>query len=158
MAEIIDVEIINPFIQGTMKVMSEAAQINLKMGKPSVKSLSFTDDKLRIIVGITGQMTGNVIISLSMENAKKIASAMMTGMPVEELNDMAKSAISELGNMIMGTSSTIIAGKGLLTDITPPVIERGESYMDVKNLSNICIPMLLGEETFMELNIVVKKN
>lgn len=158
MAEIIDVEIINPFIQGTMKVMSEAAQINLKMGKPSVKSLSFTDDKLRIIVGITGQMTGNVIISLSMENAKKTASAMMMGMPVEELNDMAKNAISELGNMIMGTSSTIIAGKGLLTDITPPVIERGESYMDVKNLSNICIPMLLGEETFMELNIVVKKN
>lgn len=153
-----DAEIINPFIMGAKKVMQEAAQINLNVGKPYVRNLNFTDDALRIIIGITGQMTGQVIISMPINNAKKIASNMMMGMSVAELDDMAISAISELGNMIMGTSSTIVASNGIVTDITPPVIERGTTYMDVKDFQNICIPMIFEENVFLELNIIAKKN
>lgn len=154
---VIDVEIINPFLMGTKKVMTEAAQLDLTIGKPYIRNLSFNDNVVRIIIGLTGGMTGQVIFAIPTENAKKAASNMMMGMPVEELDDMAISAISELGNMIMGTSSTIIANNGIITDITPPVIERGTSYMDVKDFQNICIPLLMANETFLELNVVAKK-
>lgn len=153
----IDAEIINPFLMGAKKVLLEAAQLNLTIGKPYVRNLSFNSDIVRIIIGITGQMTGQVIIAIPVENAKQTASNMMMGMPVDDLNDMAISAISELGNMIMGTSSTIIADKGIITDITPPVIERGTSYMDVKDFQNICVPLFNNNDMFLELNIVAKK-
>ncbi len=44
------------------------------------------------------------------------------GMPVTELDDMATSAISELGNMIMGNAATIFSTKGIVIDITPPTV------------------------------------
>ncbi len=47
------------------------------------------------------------------------------GMPVTELDDMAMSAISELGNMIMGNAATIFSTKGIVIDITPPTVCRG---------------------------------
>ena len=42
-----------------------------------------------------------------------MASKMMMGMPVTALDDMSISAISELGNMIMGNAATILLNKGI---------------------------------------------
>ena len=152
-----NVEIINPFIAGAKKVLNDAAQIDLGIGKPYVRDLNFNDSSLRIIIGITGEMTGQVVIAIPIENALKVASNMMMGMSVPELDDMSLSALSELGNMIMGTASTILSESKVLTDITPPVLERGIVKMDIKNFENVCVPMTLDGNTFLELNIIAKK-
>jgi hypothetical protein len=52
------------------------------------------------------------VISLSKETALSVASLMMGGMLVTELDDLSKSAISELGNMIMGNTATILQAEG----------------------------------------------
>ena len=44
------------------------------------------------------------IVVMGMNTAKDIASRMMMGMPVVELDAMARSALSELGNMMMGNA------------------------------------------------------
>lgn len=54
-----------------------------------------------------GEMKGQVILAIRENNAKDIASRMMFGMPVNELDEMASSALNELGNMIMGNTATI---------------------------------------------------
>ena len=81
---------------------------------------------------------------------------MMMGMPVENLDDMAISAISELGNMIMGTAATMLSENGVIIDITPPVVELGTVFMNMKSFQNVCVPLLLDNEMYMELNIIVK--
>jgi chemotaxis protein CheX len=49
---------------------------------------------------------------INQATAKKIASIMMTGRPVETLDDMAQSAISELANMISANAMTIVGQNG----------------------------------------------
>ncbi|MGN0317157.1 MAG: chemotaxis protein CheX [Lachnospira sp.] len=156
MAEI-NVECINPFLMAASSILRDACQMELKIGKPYVKTTEFDSNSVIIMIGVTGEMRGQVIIGMRMEEACQIASKMMMGMPVNELDEMATSAISELGNMIMGNAATILSTKGIGIDITPPTLCRGAMKICQSYTKNICIP-LNGPDgaPVMELDIAVK--
>lgn len=155
----VSVELINPFISSAQSVLRDIAQISTKMGKPYLKTPEYEGAVITIIVGITGEMRGQVILSLDEKVACKIASAMMMGMPVPELNDMAKSAVSELANMILGNAATIFSTKGISVDITPPNLVMGSNMsFSVSDAKTVCVPLNdENDETLIELNIAMKK-
>ena len=109
-----------------------------------------------ILIGVTGEMRGQVVLSIDEKKACEIASRMMMGMPVPELDDMAISAISELGNMIMGNAATILSTKGIGIDITPPTLCRGAMKISQTYAKNICIPMSSDGSMVLELDIALK--
>ena len=151
----INVEYINPFLMAATNIIKDICQIDMQVGKPYVKQTAFADDSVIIMIGITGEMRGSVIIALTYNKALEIASKMMMGMPVTELDEMATSAISELGNMIMGNAATILSTKGVGIDITPPTLCRGNITITQSYTKNICIP-LSGDDITIELDVAVK--
>ena len=151
----INVEYINPFLMAATSIIKDICQIELKVGKPYVKETSFASDSVIIMIGVTGEMRGSVMIALSYNKALEIASNMMMGMPVTELDEMSTSAISELGNMIMGNAATIQSTKGIGIDITPPTLCRGNLTITQSYTKNICIP-LSGDDITIELDVAVK--
>ena len=109
------------------------------------------------MIGVTGEMRGQVMISFTTPKACQVASGMMMGMPVPELDDMAMSAISELGNMIMGNAATVFSVRNIGIDITPPTVGRGTGKIDTMYTKNIAIPLLTDDsKVFMEMNIAMK--
>ncbi|MDD6844254.1 MAG: chemotaxis protein CheX [Clostridia bacterium] len=150
-----NVEYINPFLMAATNIIKDICQIDMQVGKPYVKQTAFADDSVIIMIGITGEMRGSVIIALTYNKALEIASKMMMGMPVTELDEMATSAISELGNMIMGNAATILSTKGVGIDITPPTLCRGNLTITQSYTKNICIP-LSGDDITIELDVAVK--
>lgn len=155
-----NVEYINPFLSAAQSIMKDLCQIEAQMGKPYITKTIFEGEKFVIMVGITGQLTGQVIFSMSNSTACDIASHMMMGMPVPELNDMATSAISELSNMVLGNAATIFSTKGVLIDITPPSVLMGtDMEITVSDSKTICVPLTYdGGEKAFELNIAVRAN
>ncbi len=151
----INVEYINPFLMAATSIIKDICQIELKVGKPYVKETAFANDSVIIMIGVTGEMRGSVMIALSYNKALEIASNMMMGMPVTELDEMSTSAISELGNMIMGNAATILSTKGIGIDITPPTLCRGNLTITQSYAKNICIP-LSGDDITIELDVAVK--
>lgn len=151
----INVEYINPFLMAASSIIKDICQIEMKVGKPYIKSTEFAEDSVVIMIGLTGEMRGQVMIALSCTKALEIASRMMMGMPVSELDDMAISAISELGNMIMGNAATILSTKGIAVDITPPTVCRGNIKFSQAFAKNICVP-LSGDDITIELDVAVK--
>ena len=145
----INVDYINPFLMAATGIIKDICQIEMKIGKPYVKETAFADDSVIIMIGITGEMR------LSYTKALEIASKMMMGMPVEKLDEMSISAISELGNMIMGNAATIFSTKGILIDITPPTVCRGNLTIAQSFAQNICVPLSGGDIT-IELDVAVK--
>ena len=126
------------------------------MEKPYLKKSVYEGNALVIIIGVTGNMKGQVILSLNIPSACLIASKMMMGMPVTELNDMAKSAISELSNMILGNAATVFSKKGLSLDITPPSVCLGDNLdISVSNTTNICVPLKFLDDNVLEINIAI---
>ena len=112
-------------------------------------------DAVAVRLEMTGDIVGHVTIRFTEENAKKAASAMMMGMPIDMLDEMSLSALAELGNMIMGNAATIFSTKGILIDITPPTVCRGNLTIAQSFAQNICVPLSGGDIT-IELDVAVK--
>jgi chemotaxis protein CheX len=153
----INVEYINPFISAAQTVLKDFSQIESSMGKPYLKQATYEGDILAVIIGITGVLRGQVILTMETETACYIASKMMMGMPVPELNDMAKSAVSEMSNMILGNAATIFSTKNIALDITPPTITLGNNLsFSVSDSKTICVPLTFNNYT-LEINIAIKE-
>ncbi len=154
----IDVNYINPFLKSSMSIFENMVQVKLGIGKPGVGVLNFENDMFVIQVGLTGQMKGQVFLVIPIENAKKIASNMMCGMLVEELDEISRSALGELSNMIMGNTATLFSNQDIIVDITPPLSMLGSKLFMQSDTQSIQVPMLFDGKEFLSIYICVSKN
>ncbi|MZQ74962.1 MAG: chemotaxis protein CheX [Peptoclostridium sp.] len=135
-------EYIDSFVEAGSQILTSMAQLECNMREPYFIGDEHKAENVIIMVGVTGELKGHAMLSMDEGIAKDIASKMMMGMPVEALDDMAKSALSELTNMVMGTTATKLEGRGLSIDITPPSLMTGEK-LSVSNaaMKTVCIPI-----------------
>jgi chemotaxis protein CheX len=155
MKKALDVNNINPFLQSTISIFESVTQLKLTVGRPAVAEFSFGSPVYTITVGIVGQMKGQAVLAMVLDNAKDIASKMMFGMPVTELDEMACSALNELSNMIMGNTATIFSTQGKIIDITPPIAMVGSDLKMKSDISPIAVPLLLDGKEYLKLYICV---
>ena len=80
---------------------------------------------------------------------------MMMGMPVMELDDMARSALSELGNMMMGNAATLLFNNNISIDITPPTLLLGSAIISSAETSVIKVPLLYRDYE-LQLSFLLK--
>jgi len=152
-----NIEYINPFIEASQTVLKQVANVDAKLGKVYLRSSPYMGESILIIVGITGKMRGQAIFTMSKKVAFMIASAMMFGMPVDELNEISKSALSELTNMILGNTATLLYNKGIGIEITPPSLLLGENLqISPSKMQTICVPLYLTDTDTLEINISVE--
>lgn len=150
-------EIVNSYIAAALKVVNSFATAPFAVGRPFVRQSTYSTNEIIIILGITGEIRGQASLSLSKDLAKTLASSMMMGMPVNEIDDMAKSALSELGNMIMGNSATLLFNNGIKTDITPPSLITGQAIeISTADMETICVP-LVSPGGSIEFDIGIKQ-
>lgn len=151
-----NVEYINPFIEASQAVLHQVAGIEAKLGNIYLKTSPYASDSVAIIVGLTGKIRGQVIFTMSKKVAMSIASGMMGGMPVTELDEISKSAISEMTNMILGNTATILYNKGIGIEITPPSLLMGDNMqISPSKMKTVCIPLLLTEDNIMEIDVSI---
>jgi len=150
-----NVDHINPFLMASTKILSEMCFVDAKIGKPYIKSPVYRDNTLVILIGITGEMKGQVIISFEHNVACDIASKMIM-MPITEMDEFAQSAICELGNMIMGNTAIVFSSKGIEIDITPPTVGNGTMSFTNNFAQNVCIPLEYDVDKKIEINIAIK--
>ncbi len=148
-------EYINPFIKASIEVLNQTTQMNFKTGAPNLRKSPFLPDEVLVSLGITGELRGKVILSMPEETAKTVASKMMMGMPVNELDEMSKSALCELGNMVMGNVATLFFNDGIQIDITPPTLLKGKNIeISTSNMVTICIPIEAeGQRLILDISI-----
>ena len=151
-----NIEYINPFIEASQTVLLQTAMIEAKLGKVCLKDSPYQSDTVAIIVGVTGKIRGQVVFTMSTSVAMSIASCMMMGMPVNELDEISKSAISEMTNMILGNTATILYNKGIGIEITPPSFVMGDNLqISTNKMRTVCVPLHLGNERRMDIDITV---
>ncbi len=151
-----DVKYINPFINVSINLIKQICNVEVTKGQVFVKNSPFSADKVVIIIGIAGDFRGQAFFAMDENTACKIASAMMFGMEVPALDEMSKSAIAELGNMIMGNVSTEFYNTGVKIDITPPTILVGTNMnISTKGVQTICVPIEMANGGKIEIDVAV---
>ena len=153
----INANYINPFLIAASRVLKDMVFIDAKIGKPYTKEAVYADKSLLIMLGVTGEMRGQVILSFENSVALDIASKMCM-MQLTVLDDLAESALSELCNMILGNTATVFSTNGIGIDITPPTLCKGTVTFTNHFAANICIPLIYEENKMIEINIAIKEH
>lgn len=142
------VEFINPFVSAAFMVLEKVGKTKVSKGALSLASSPIAGMDVNTVIGVTGDILGQVIYSMSTETAQKLASVMLMGLPISDFDEIAKSAISELGNIITGNAATELGNNGFCCNITPPSLFMGkEVKVSIKDLQILVIPVTtdLGE-------------
>ena len=152
-----DAKLVNPFVDAFTAVMPQIGFAEPKRNKMGVKAQNAVSLGVAVIVGFTKQIRGNIVYNMSEDTAKFIASTMMMGMPVDEFNDMAQSAISEMSNMLTATAATNLAALGLEVDISTPSLSIGQNFqMKISDTNYLTVEMDLAGH-IVELDIAVEQ-
>ncbi|QUH22151.1 chemotaxis protein CheX [Alkaliphilus sp. B6464] len=149
------VEHINPFVKASTDILSQMAGLTCKLGKIYIKNETFNAPDVSILIGITGDLKGRAVLNMNKLLGLKIASHMMGGIDIQAFDEISRSALAEIGNMIMGNSATHLSSEGTIIDITPPTIIFGDSLLiHTSDSKPITIP-LESQHGKIELDIAV---
>lgn len=151
-------EYINPFFDSSSVILNEMCGISANKKQPYIKQGMTLIKTITITIGVTGKLKGNIIISMDRMSALNLASVMMGGMTISELDEITMSAISELGNMIAGRAGMIFSNNEIDIDITPPVsaLNHPDSKINY-SMSTICVPFVLSNGSEFEIDIALNE-
>ena len=152
-----DVRFINPFLNGTLKVLKTMAFVEPKPGRPYLKKDSLARGDVSGIIGLTGSATGSMALSFSEGAILKIVSNML-GEEIMEVNGDITDAVGEITNMISGVARKELETLGLNVSAAIPTVVsgKGHSIKHVLGGPSIIIPFEIEEGPFV-VDICISK-
>jgi chemotaxis protein CheX len=153
------VEYINPFVEAAYNVLKEVLQIDVKRGDLYLKESTMKIMGVAALVGLAGDVEGRVLFDMTKVTGLKVAGAMNFGEEFKTFDDMAKSTITELANMITAQAITKLFDLGFKFDLTPPALFIGDN-MEIANtlkVEALIVPMELGEFGKIEVNVAIRE-
>jgi chemotaxis protein CheX len=121
-----DAALAGPFIKAFFEILPQLGFQKVERGKLQVQPNLSSSMEVTALVGLSETLRGNIAYAMSQETAKKFASVMMMGMPVEHLDEMAQSAIAEASNMLTANAAITLDGQGFHVNISPPTLVMGQ--------------------------------
>lgn len=147
---------VNTFIQVIKDIMPQVGFQEVQRGSLTAGETELTGLGVTIIIGLTEELHGNVAYNMTLNTACQIASTMMGGTPVSELDDIAKSAVSELSNMLTANAVTNLANLGIKVNISSPTIIIGNDFkVKISSQRYLCLEMLIDSITLF-VNIAIE--
>ena len=116
----VEVDFVNPFLaalQTTLKMMS-MGQTSAQKGAISLSNANTLSGDTLIFLRVDGAVKGLVVLSITEELAKKLVSAFLLGVPISEMDEMAKNALVEFSLRIAELAHSQLVKKGYLANIS----------------------------------------
>lgn len=148
-----DVNLINPFVSALGEVLPQLGFQSITRGNLAIKEQMVDSRGVTVLIGMTNQIRGNIAYNMTEQTAKKLASIMMMGMPVAEMDSLAQSAISELVNMVTANATMKFEQQGLVVDISPPSLVMGHDFKAKLSDGRFLSLELLVDSEPLELNV-----
>lgn len=144
-----DVRYVNPFILATKHVFKTMFNIDVSVGKPSIKQAKTASSDITGVVGLVGEKTGMLAVSLSGPAATCIYT-LLFGETAESHRDPAVvDAMGELTNIISGQARMGLETDGLSLKAAVPMVIVGKD-MEISFMSKL--PVISLPLHFMLVN------
>jgi chemotaxis protein CheX len=151
-----NVNFMNPFLQAAIQVIQRETGIQATRGDLALGKSSYTGQDITTLLNIIGDIRGVVLYGMDMSMALQLIGAML-GNPHEEFDDLAQSGIAELGNVITGSATTLLAQAGYTCNISTPTIIVGRGTMiSTLDFQRLVVP-LHTDFGDMEINLALRE-
>jgi chemotaxis protein CheX len=145
---------ITNILNSTIDSVKTVIPAGIRIEKPVLFSSSSIRSSLSVLIGVTGEVQGRLVI----EGNKTIFGAiseLMYGMQLE--GEMLESFTCELGNMIAGNLATHASKRQVSMDITPPTLLIGETM--IRGFSQaIAVPIDIAEKGKLNIILMIEQN
>lgn len=127
------IELVQPYLQAAKDVIARETGSEVTVGRVSLKKPPASTDEISILIGVTGEIQGVVMIVMNRQTALNIVSH-ITGERYAEFDELAQSAVAEMANVISGRGGIGLAAFGRETTISPPAVLVGSKGGGVSTL------------------------
>jgi chemotaxis protein CheX len=135
-------KLVSAFIDSTIEVLSMETGADVTRGQVSMEESQYATDDVNVHLAIVGRLEGAVLYAMSRETALKIVSGMI-GQEMTVLDDLAQSGVAELGNVITGRTSTVLAEMGYHIQISVPTLVMGKgATISILDYRRLVVPVL----------------
>lgn len=148
-----DAKMVSPFLEAFFSVLPAVGMSDVRRGSIALKEKLLATRDITALVGLSGDIRGNVAYCMGDDTARGVASVMMMGMPVDRFDEMAQSAISELANMLTSGASTAFSGQGLFVNISPPTLITGQNVKVMVSQVRTLSIEIITEAGLIEINV-----
>ena len=145
---------IDPFVATTLRVLGSTIRGTVRQGDVTVLQGDRMKGDVAVMVRVTGDAEGDVILSMETATALKICSALF-GKDFESMSPQSEDALMELANMITGNAVSALNDQGFDFAVSPPaVITREGTAGSAASVESMQIPLFsdCGE---MTMNVVL---
>ena len=145
---------ISPFFKAAYTVMCEFfSDTRVSRGKiyrrvEAIEQFS----GLVVIVGLMGEAEGHILLSMDEMTAIAIASELNQEEFIE-VSPIVSSTIQELANILSGRAVTELYEKGIVFDITPPMVLTGQHIRLARTHQEVLILPLKIDEAVVNIHI-----
>ncbi|BCV25656.1 MAG TPA: hypothetical protein GXX50_10370 [Firmicutes bacterium] len=123
-----EAKFINPILTACDEVVHQLLKLDGQRGRVHIRKVPFLPEEVLVLFDVTGDFCCQVVLSLEDRWGLEIASQLLGTTSVLFLTDLARSALGELGNMIMGRALTILAEEGIQASLTVPTVLTGREF------------------------------
>ncbi len=136
-----EVQYINPFLEGTLDVLKTMAFMDARPGKPYLKKDNSAKGDITGIIGIAGAVQGSFALSFSDGCILRIVSNML-GEEITQVNGDIEDAVGELTNMASGAARQRLEAIGYSLSAAIPTVVRGKDHSIIHTLGgpSVIIP------------------
>ncbi|MFA6451660.1 MAG: hypothetical protein WCX65_19470 [bacterium] len=116
----VEANFVNPFLSAlhnTLKSMS-MGQTTVTKGVLSLVNANRLDGETLIFLRVDGSIKGLIVLSLNEVFAKKLVSTFLLGVPIIEMDEMAKNSLVEFSLRIAELAHSHLVKKGYATNVT----------------------------------------
>lgn len=145
---------VTDILNRTIESVKGVIPFEITVDKPSLFTQPFSQHSIGVLIGMTGDVRGRILLSGDHEVFIKIGEGMF-GMVLE--GEMLESFAGELGNMIAGNLSTTIAHSGCEMDITPPTVLVGQTKIYGFEKA-IKLPIHISNHGIMDIILMVEQS
>ncbi|WP_374722059.1 chemotaxis protein CheX [Peribacillus tepidiphilus] len=140
-------------LNGTIESVKSVIPLPVTIEKPKLIQQPLTQTSIGVLIGMTGDIRGRLVIEGSQDSIGRIGQSMF-GMPLE--GEILESFAGELGNMIAGNLATSVAQKGVEMDITPPTVLVGQTKLYGFDKA-LCLPVSFTEIGNIRIILMVEQ-
>jgi chemotaxis protein CheX len=135
------VQIVNRYVQAALDVIAKETGLPAQRGGVLLEGNPYTTEDITAVIGVSGQLSGSLYLSMSKDVALKIIGAIL-GQETKELDELGQSGVAEMANVIAGTAGINLAVEGIATVINPPLVlvGRGAKLFTVE-IQRLVVPL-----------------
>ena len=144
---------IDPFVTTTLRVLDSTIHGTVRRGDITVLQGDRVNGEVAVLVGITGDAQGDMILSMDTSTALRMCASLF-GEDFTSMTQRSVDALMELANMITGNAISALNDQGFDFAVSPPVLMRQGIVERLSNVESLQIPLYL-ECGAVTMNVVL---